>query len=188
MSTPPDKNVQPNITENNTSKKIIIAPSKFEMPNPKQAEAKKMPAGGNNNFYKCLEESRDYSDGQKRQFMKYPEEIVKNSIIYSYNPNIQLKGPNARIKQMHAFCKNPSDYETTLKNLDNPLAPQNIRKNLFDAFKYGEKYNGYEFIGSREYGLLFIDRNGVHQHDLPFRDEYFEEKVPAFLNKLGLVI
>jgi len=120
-----------------------------------------LPAGGNNNnnsieIYKCLEPVNDMSPKQKAQFGRYDEKIVEAGVSYCYHPNTKLQGPQARIKQLHAYCKNPADYADTLKHLDSPKQGRETDKDrVLNNFQKGKLYNGFEFFAD-DYGAGFI--------------------------------
>lgn len=146
------------------------------------------PKGGNNKFFQCLEECKDISDRQKSQLSKYPEEIVASAVKYCYHPTTKLEGPAARIKQLHAFCKNPSDYTESLSTLDDPGRGKTVKEKILSTWKRGVKYNGYEFSYD-DNGPYFIHPNGIHAYPLnPVRwtDKMLEKIWNETVTYLGL--
>lgn len=174
-------------------KEIIIAPSRLAIEKPKQPPDKKMPAGGNNNFYKCLEECSQLTPGQKKQFMKYPEEIVKKGIPFVTNYEPPLEGDNAFVKMLHRFCANPSAFEDTLNNQGKPPVKRDLKTRILARFKKGEVYNDNTEFMADERGLVFIyhmkNTSGytqTHEYGLTWRDPDFSSKFDETLMKLNL--
>jgi len=177
-------------SSNNDLSKIIIEPEKSPPPEPEPTppKPKEEPAGGNNNFYKCLEDKEDMSLRQKRQFNKYPQEVIDQAARYCYHSSVKLEGPGARIKQMHHFCQNPLDYQETMKNLDKPKHKKlSEKQRILDYFKHGEKYNGYECcIDKTNTGICFIHPMRVHSYGIMWNDTNFKEEFELILKRLEL--
>ncbi len=128
-----------------------------------------LPAGGNNNnsieIYKCLDTCTDMSMRQRRQFSRYDEKIVEAGVSYCYHPDTKLQGPQARIKQLHAYCQNPDDYADTLKHMNNPKKARESNKDkILNTFVKGKSYNGFEFFAD-DYGAGFIVPNELRIGD-----------------------
>lgn len=176
----------------NTEEDLLLKPPEIPVP------PDPLPAGGNNNnspveIYKCLEPVNDMSPKQKSQFGRYDEKIVEAGVSYCYHPNTKLQGPQARIKQLHAYCQNPADYADTLKHLDNPKKDKESYKDkVLNTFVKGELYNGFEFFAD-DYGAGFIvpselrvgDRHtwGFAWKDTNWYDEFLKirEKINKYL-------
>jgi len=144
-----------------------------------------MPAGGNNNPFVCLASCSDLSEAQKRQLSKYPESVVADAVRYCYHASVKLEGPQARIKQLHAFCKNPSAYSDTLKDLDSPSKGKSIREQILSVCKKGKMYNGFEFDYD-ETCLMLIDAPHNHVYSLLWKEKDLKQKWWELINKLGL--
>lgn len=150
-------------------KETLLLPEP-EIPKPPEIPDPPLPAGGNNNnspveIYKCLEPVNDMSPKQKSQFGRYDEKIVEAGVSYCYHPNTKLQGPQARIKQLHAYCQNPADYADTLKHLDDPPDKKMSNKEaVLKRYINRTVYSGFEFF-SDQYGCGFIApqeiRNGA---------------------------
>ena len=181
------------IEEITSQEELLLEPPEIPVP------PDPLPAGGNNNnssteIYKCLEAVNDMSPKQKAQFGRYDEKIVEAGVSYCYHPNTKLQGPQARIKQLHAYCKNPADYADTLKYINDPKKGRQSNKDkLLNTFIVGKLYNGFEFYADN-YGAGFIvpnelrtgDRDtwGFAWKDLNWHDEFLKirEKINAFLH------
>jgi hypothetical protein len=157
------------ISEGEISKGNIIATPEPEPPKIEPPKKKAMPAGGNNNFYKCLDKCEDLSPKQKSQLSKYPEHIVEQAVKYTYHPATKLKGPQAHIKQLHAFCKDPDSYADTMKELDSPHRGKSPKDQIISTFKKGERYNGYEF-SYNDKGPYFISPNGIRTYGIEWKE------------------
>lgn len=160
----------------------IIAPC----PSSPKTSAKAMPAGGNNNFFKCLDKCTDLSDRQKRLLMKYPEHLVEQAVRYCYHHTTQIKGgPIGRIKLLQYFLNNPDDFKEQMQNLDKPLSKLSKKDILLGRFKNGEVYNGYEYsqddIGVGFYKSGMYQPYSVHWDALNFANDFIK-----LLNKLGI--
>lgn len=174
---------------------IIITPQDDPPKIPDKPIKQPIPAGGNNNNssieevkkYKCLEKCIDLSTKQKLQLCKYPEPVVEKAVKYCYHEKIKLRGPQARIKQLHDFCKNPELYEDTFKNLDNPNGHKNIKDLITSSLKNGERYNGADFYYDDK-GMSFHLINSMYPYELTWKDADFNNKFIELCKKLKLSI
>lgn len=168
------------------SKKIIIADPTPMAKTSKPPKPESMPAGGNNNSFVCLASCSDLSEAQKRQLSKYPESVVADAVRYCYHASVKLEGPQARIKQLHAFCKNPSAYSDTLKDLDSPTQGKSLKDQILSVCKKGQVYNSHEFDYD-DNCLMFIDAAHNHVYSLKWTETDLKRKWYELLKKLGLV-
>lgn len=193
--------------EGRENDEVIIKPRAFSV------TAKKEPAGGNNNpsgksrqktsaaagnnnspdvtpvkTEDPLEKVEELVHSQKAQFAKYPPPLVAKAVKYCRH--IKLKGDQAFVKQMHAFCKNPEDYADTFENLGKK--PQKFSKEeILSRFKRGELYNGHEFLCDN-LGCGFLPSWGCGQGDNPYSvywrngEKANAERWKEILQKLGI--
>ena len=167
-------------------KEVIIAkpPPEFR---PYKPAPKDMPAGGNNNFFKCLDKCEDLSDRQKRLLMKYPEHLVEQAIRYAYHPTTQITGgPIGRIKLLQHFLQNPDAYAETMENLDKPRQKKKSKKEtLIGRFKHGEIYNGYEY-SQDDVGVGFWREGLMHPRSVRWDSPNFTREFLEILEKCGI--
>lgn len=142
-------------------------------------------AAGNNNSHECLGKCEDLSPRQKAQLSKYPASVVEKAVAYCYHPSTKLRGPQARIKQLHAFCKEPEAYEEAFKQLNDPYRGKTFKERILYDFKHGSKYNGHEFAHD-DSGACFIHPNGIHVYGIKWKEKDLETKWQELLNKLGI--
>lgn len=170
------------ITEDDPPPEIAVPP---EIP---------IPAGGNNKsstkedlstFPPCLEKCTDLSPLQKRQLLKYSPATLAKAVEYTYHTSTKLKGPQARIKQLHAFCQNPEAYEDSYRRLNEPDRGKSIKEKILSSFKNGEKYNNYYFHCD-DVGINLQPISGHGYHTLNWKEPNFAEKWLELLTKLKI--
>lgn len=178
-----DCKVISSIKNKHTKEDIIATP--LEPEKPPVETPKKMPAGGNNKFFKCLDSCDDLSDWQKSLLMKYSEYIVGEAVRYCYHPSTKLEGENARIKQLQSFCKHPEKYADAIKELDDPMKGKTIKEKIESTLKKGSMYNGFEF-NFDNLGFYFLHPNGIHTYGCKWKEEDLKNKWNELVKKLGL--
>lgn len=164
----------------------IIATPEPDIPKPPPTQASSMPAGGNNNFFRCLEKCIDLSPKQKRLLMKFPEPLVEQAVRYAYHSTTEITGgPIGRIKLLQYFLNNPEEFAETMKNLDNPQPKLSKKEVVVSRFKKGELYNGFEFSRD-EIGVSFNKSGMMQAYSVDWKEPNFVEEFIKLLKKCGI--
>jgi hypothetical protein len=131
-------------------------------------------------IHKILENEERLEKKEKVRLTKnYSEAQVKKALEISKTQVIKSSLMGLLIN----ILNNPDQWQQ--KPEDKPVAKKSFKEQIFDRFKKGERYNGFEFTGD-DIGPGFLHPNGIHCYGLNWKEADLGFKWQQLLDRLGI--